>query len=464
MTNKTSVIAIFDIGKTNKKLFLFDEQYKIVLEKSTQFDETQDEDGDNCEDLDLLNAWVTQTFEEVLSLPDFAIKALNFSTYGASFVHLDANGKAVAPLYNYLKTYSETLKKQFYDTYDGEQKFSQVTASPVLGNLNSGMVLYRLKYEKPDLFAKINYSLHLPQYLNFLFTGNYYSDITSIGCHTNLWDFTKNTYHRWVHEEGIDKKLAPIFPSNQVQQKSIGNHELQVGVGLHDSSAALIPYLATFTEPFILLSTGTWCISLNPFNHIPLSAEELQYDCLSYMHYEGKPVKASRLFAGYEHEQQTKRLALHFNLANDYYKTVKCDLELLHRLRESQLHGDDDHLREARRPPLQESLFGSRDLTVFNNYEEAYHQLIIDIVAQQLIATELVLNNSPVKKLFVDGGFGKNEIFMTLLAMAFPTLEVYAASVAQATSLGAALSIHQYWTDKALPDNLIELKKYQLES
>lgn len=460
MANQTSVIAIFDIGKTNKKLFLFDEQYKIVLEKSTQFDETQDEDGDNCEDLDLLNAWVTKTFEEVLNLPEFAIKALNFSTYGASFVHLDSSGKAIAPLYNYLKAYPEDLKKRFYDTYDGEQKFSQISASPVLGSLNSGMVLYRLKYEKPELYAKIKYSLHLPQYLNFLFTGNFYSDITSIGCHTNLWDFTKNTYHRWVKEEGVDEKLAPIFPSNQVQTKNITERSLQVGVGLHDSSAALIPYLASFSEPFILLSTGTWCISLNPFNHIPLSAEELQYDCLSYMHYEGKPVKASRLFAGYEHEQQTKRLASHFKVANDYFKTVKCDDELLHRLRESQLHGEDDHLREAKRPPLQESLFGSRDLTVFSNYEEAYHQLIIDIVSQQLIATELVLNNSPVKKLFVDGGFGKNEIFMKLLAAAFPTLEVYAASVAQATSLGAALAIHKHWNSQPLVENLIELKSF----
>ncbi|MEA5137783.1 FGGY-family carbohydrate kinase [Arcicella rigui] len=460
MANQTSVIAIFDIGKTNKKLFLFDERYKIVLEKSTQFDETQDEDGDNCEDLDLLNAWVTKTFEEVLNLPEFAIKALNFSTYGASFVHLDSSGKAIAPLYNYLKAYPEDLKKRFYDTYDGEQKFSQISASPVLGSLNSGMVLYRLKYEKPELYAKIKYSLHLPQYLNFLFTGNFYSDITSIGCHTNLWDFTKNTYHRWVKEEGVDEKLAPIFPSNQVQTKNIDERSLQVGVGLHDSSAALIPYLASFSEPFILLSTGTWCISLNPFNHIPLSAEELQYDCLSYMHYEGKPVKASRLFAGYEHEQQTKRLASHFKVANDYFKTVKCDDELLHRLRESQLHGEDDHLREAKRPPLQESLFGSRDLTVFSNYEEAYHQLIIDIVSQQLIATELVLNNSPVKKLFVDGGFGKNEIFMKLLAAAFPTLEVYAASVAQATSLGAALAIHKHWNSQPLVENLIELRSF----
>jgi hypothetical protein len=39
------VIAVFDIGKTNKKVFLFSEQYEIVFEQSTQFDEITDEDG-----------------------------------------------------------------------------------------------------------------------------------------------------------------------------------------------------------------------------------------------------------------------------------------------------------------------------------------------------------------------------------------------------------------------------------
>ena len=39
------VILIFDVGKTNKKLLLFDEQYKVVFEESKQFTETTDEDG-----------------------------------------------------------------------------------------------------------------------------------------------------------------------------------------------------------------------------------------------------------------------------------------------------------------------------------------------------------------------------------------------------------------------------------
>lgn len=40
------VIAVFDVGKTNKKLFLFDENYKIVFERTARFLEINDEDGD----------------------------------------------------------------------------------------------------------------------------------------------------------------------------------------------------------------------------------------------------------------------------------------------------------------------------------------------------------------------------------------------------------------------------------
>ena len=62
------VIAIFDIGKTNKKLFLFDEEYEIVFEKSAHFAETRDEDGFPCEDLESLRRFVFDSLEEIFSL------------------------------------------------------------------------------------------------------------------------------------------------------------------------------------------------------------------------------------------------------------------------------------------------------------------------------------------------------------------------------------------------------------
>lgn len=454
------VIAIFDIGKTNKKLILFDEDYNIVFEDTGRLEEILDEDGDPCEDLSSLQSFVFSSLQKVFQNKAFTVKAINFSTYGASFVHLDEKGRPVTPLYNYLKAYPKDLLRQFYNMYGGEHLFSVATASPVLGHLNSGMQLYWLKYARPQLYKKIAHALHLPQYMSFLLTGNYFSDVTSIGCHTNLWDFTKGAYHEWVVKEGIFSKLAPMVPSTHVVYPSVRNGHYSVGVGLHDSSAALIPYLACFAQPFVLLSTGTWCISLNPFNQSLLTYQELQQDCLCYLTYEGKPVKASRLFAGSEHEQQAQRLAAHFHKGPEHYKTVRLDVGLLPRDAIAQVQ---QHQEARTTVTIKESFFAKRDLAQFATYEQAYHQLMADLVAQQVGSTHLVLKGAPVNKLFVDGGFSHNPIYMHLLARAFPDMEVYAARMAQASALGAALAIHASWNSKAVGEKIIELKCYSVD-
>jgi sugar (pentulose or hexulose) kinase len=447
------VIAVFDVGKTNKKLFLFDEDYKIVFERTHKFQETVDEDGDACENLDELTKWGRNSFKQLNDLRDFDIRALNFSSYGASFVHTDENGKTILPLYNYLKPYPAKLKSTFFNDYGGEKLVSKLTASPVLDSLNSGLQLYRLKHEKKLTELK-GYSLHLPQYLSYLITGKSYADITSIGCHTMLWNYEKNDYHEWVTKENINKRLAPIFPSDEVIRSRAHWKEFAVGVGLHDSSSALIPYLSSFHQPFILISTGTWCISLNPFNDQPLTDTELEKDCLSYLTYQRKPVKASRLFAGYEHEGQVKKLAAHFNKQVNYYETVEFDHEIITKLNK---RVEQDKRKEFI-PGA--SIFGERDLSVFNNYEEAYHQFMLDVIHQQIGSTSLVMKGTKVNRIFVDGGFSKNPVYMNLLALAFPEIEVYAASVAQATAMGAALAIHSHWNNQTLPADLIDLKYY----
>lgn len=449
-----TVAAIFDVGKTNKKLFLIDENYNIVYERSARFVETTDEDGEVCENLESLRSSVFDSLNQVMQLKEYDIKAINFSSYGASFVYLDENGTPLTPLYNYLKEYPEALKKEFYAKYGGEAKISLETASPILGSLNSGMQLYRLKKEKPEVFAKIKYALHLPQYLSYLITDKAVADITSIGCHTQLWDFGKNEYHQWVVEEGLEEKFGTFTPADSVIDTQFENRDFQVGVGLHDSSAALIPYLANFSVPFVLLSTGTWCISLNPFNQEVLTEDELKQDCLCYMHFKGKAVKASRIFAGYEHEVQLKRIAEHFDRAAYLFKHLQFNpgmiLKLANKVPENQFPQDAFSEKSA---------FSERDLNLFQTAEEAYHQLIFDLVKQQLYSLKLVLNTG-VKRIFVDGGFGKNAIYMHLLATSIPDIEVYASSVSQATAIGTALAIHDSWNPNPPPSDIINLKYY----
>ena len=430
------VIAIFDIGKTNKKVFLFDEKYDVRLETSVQLAEIKDEDGFPCEDVEALTAWVISMLQDLIKLKDFEIKAINFSAHGASFVNVDQKGKPVTPLYNYLKPYPKHLQDSFYDTYGGDS-FSVTAASPILGHLNSGMQLYWLKKQKPEVYEKIKYSLHLPEYISWLVTKIFVSGITSIGCHTNLWNFATNSYHGWVSQEKIIEKLAPIYPSDQVVTAMFHGHQFLSGIGLHDSSSALIPYLKYCTEPFVLISTGTWSISLNPFNQSPLTIEELKQDCLCYLSFEGKPIKASRLFAGQEHDDQVKVITNYFSKSDDYYKTLEYDSAIVKKINQNQIHSTTPKLSSC------------------TSFEEAYHLIIINLVKKQKISTELILQNTLVKNIFVDGGFGQNKIYMNLIAAAFPNQKVFAATVHQASAIGAALVIHSEWNSIPVPTEII---------
>jgi L-fuculokinase len=118
------VIAIFDVGKTNKKLFLFDEHYHIVFERSARFLETVDEDGFPCENLESLRLSVFDSLHEVFRKTEYDIKAINFTSYGASFVYLDQNGRPLTPLYNYLKDYPAEMQDELHQNYGGEDKFA----------------------------------------------------------------------------------------------------------------------------------------------------------------------------------------------------------------------------------------------------------------------------------------------------------------------------------------------------
>jgi L-fuculokinase len=422
--------AVFDIGKTNKKLFVFDDAFQVMHERSVHLSETQDEDEFPCEDLQTLTRWMKDSLSEITTHHKLPITKINFSAYGASLVHLDKSGNPVAPLYNYLKPFPENLKAKFYSHYGSEETVAQETASPVLGNLNSGMQLYRLKYERPEVFQKTKVSLHLPQYLASIFHGHFLSEITSIGCHTQLWDFKKQAYHHWVIEEQLDMLFPPIAHGNLMLPLPSNGFRILCGIGLHDSSAALIPYLASFTEPFILLSTGTWCIALNPFQDSPLTSMELQQDCLCYLSYQGKPVKASRLFLGHEHDDQIKRLASRFHVQENYFSTIPFNSTYINR--------------------------GGQvtNLNSFPSAEQAYHGLLSNMVDRQVKALSLVLNPA-VSRIFVDGGFSQNDVFMNLLAQQYPQLKIFGASVPQASALGAALTIAP-----AIPSKLISLRAY----
>lgn len=448
------VIAVFDIGKTNKKFFLFDMDFKEVHRDYTYLEPIEDEDGHLTENLSELQNWIRTTFHNILKSKDYKVKSVNFSSYGASFVHLDDMGEVVTPLYNYTKPISENIIEKFYAQYGPEIMFCRETGTTREGMLNSGIQLYWLKHEKPEVFSKIKYSLHLPQYLSYLFTGIPVSEYTSIGCHTALWNYEKQDYHEWVYKEEIHKILPSIVDTGTSINTNLMGHQIKVGVGIHDSSSALLPYIRSIDKKFLLLSTGTWSIALNPFSKELLTDEDTSSNCINYMRISGEPVKAARLFLGNEYNEKIKELAQHFGVSEDYHKTVSFDADIYQNIKDNFTH-------KFKWVSLNVASSANQTQMQFSSYEEAYHQLIMELVELQVESIQRAIGKDNIKQLYIDGGFTNNQIFVELLARGFDGMKVKTTDASLGSALGAAIAISNVELDQKFLKKNYALKKHR---
>ncbi len=431
---KTEVVLVFDIGKTNKKILLFDRQLKVLHEEECIFEEIADDDGFKGDDIEKLEQWMLEACTQFLNDERFLVRGINFTTYGATLMYVDDQGKRLTPVYNYLKPMPEGIVEAIYSEFGGKAEFCRNTASPALGMLNSGFHALWLRELKPEIFRQVKTILHLPQYLSFLLTGKTSSEHTSIGCHTGLWDFDEMTYHPWT------KQLGDILPDPEPVETTYPSirfdKSVPVGIGIHDSSSSLVPYFMNSQDEFILVSTGTWCISMNPFNPEALTDDQLRKDCLAFMSIQQKPVKSSRLFMGHIHDVNVAHLNKLFGVDDSAYKAVALDEEMIGALNKSS---------EGKRVFFQEGVRENFvDLSIekktFDSFEEAYHQLVMDLVDLTEESIDLIIGkDDSTKNIYISGGFSKNPIFLKMIASRFPDKGVYTSEVANATSLGAAL-------------------------
>lgn len=446
------MILIFDIGRTNKKFILFDKDYKVVEEKIETIPDMKDEDGDTCEDIGAITTWMKECVSYTLN-KNYDIRAINFSTHGASMVHLNKEGEPVAPLYDYLKPVTPSLHTDFYGLFGGEKTFSLETGSPALDMLNSGIQLFWLENYKPDIFKKIHTSLHLPQYANYVFSGKTHTDITSIGCHTGLWDFRKGQYHSWLIKEGLTHLLPPPENTKSFDEIAIGKNKIPVGIGLHDSTAALLPFIYTAKEPFVLLSSGTWNISLNPYYEGELQPSDYEKDCLYFLSDINKKIAASRLFLGNEYQYQVKLLEKWYNKSDRYHLSVLPNEDIFLKVINKQSPATFFYPATMKGSgPIPGITERSPDLSNFDSFEEAYHKLMLDLTFLQKISLELI--SSGVKRLYISGGFTKSLVFMELLQNILPDWKIFITENPRASALGAAIAIHDAWQQEPLSENV----------
>ena len=429
-------ILIFDVGKTNKKAILYDYSYKEIWQTSTVLPEITDEDGFPCDDIHAILAWMKNVLSNLISDRTYQITHLNFSAYGASFVHVDEAGNILTPLYNYTKPMPSDIRSSFYEKYGDKKKLALETASPSLDFLNSGLQLYYIKYRYPSVFERIKWSLHLPQFLSYYFSRLPVSELTSIGCHTAIWNFSENDYHSWVFEEGITEKFPPISPTGACSETTISGKLINIGVGIHDSSAALYPYSLLSNEPYLLLSTGTWSIVFNPYSTQPLRSEELENDCLLFLQPNGNPVKAARLFLGYTYQQKLEEIGHYFKYDVRNLSKEPFDNHFLDTISTSEERYFSFPLLNMDEMPEKD-----KDLSLFSSFTFAFYQMVWELSTDQIKVIKMASEGKEFQRMYIDGGFSKNKIFIQSLKIQFPDLEIMVSEFSSGASLGAAMQV-----------------------
>lgn len=299
--------VIIDIGKTHVKLHVLDKDYQSSYSK--QMTNTVDTSGIYpSANVELIWSWLTETIKLVSA--KFNILRMTITTHGATAAlinrHADCANHLVLPVldYEYAKIYEETPE------YTNIRPSFETTFSPSLpAGLNLGRQLYWLKKQYPQQFQSASDILMYPQYWAWRFTETRVSEITSLGCHTDLWSIKDNKYSSLVDELDCVDMFPPLESAWFNCGKINASLCLELGLaancefysGIHDSNASFLRYrLAQNTSPFTVISTGTWTILMA--SQAVLSQLEPSKDMLANVDALGTPIACARFMGGREFE------------------------------------------------------------------------------------------------------------------------------------------------------------------
>ncbi|WP_037085722.1 FGGY-family carbohydrate kinase [Neorhizobium vignae] len=302
-------IAVLDIGKTNAKV--------VVLDCTTG-EEIAERRAPNRVlpgppyphyDIETLWTFVLEALSAFAKQPGF--DAISITTHGASAVLLDAEGGLALPVLDYEHEYPEDIRRA-YQTI--RPPFSETFSPSLSGGLNVGAQLHYQKTAFPEAFARTRTILTYPQYWAFRLTGVTANEVTSLGCHTDLWRPREGTYSPLVDTLGIRDLMAPVRSAFDALGPLLPDIAAQIGLstpipvhcGIHDSNASLLPHLVGREPPFAVVSTGTWVINFavgGDLDHL-----DPQRDALANVDAYSRAVPSSRFMGGREFETLTAEL------------------------------------------------------------------------------------------------------------------------------------------------------------
>lgn len=447
----TQHIAVIDIGKTNAKLALVDRESLIEIAVITRPNTVLPAPPWPHFDVNGHWAFVLDGLRDFHA--EHGIDAISVTTHGACAALLDREGNLAAPILDYESAGPDAVS----DQYDAIRPTFSETGSPRLaGGLNIGAQLFWQFQTDPDLKARTHQIVTYPQFWGAKLTGVTAMDVTSLGCHTDLWNPHTGAFSSLVGALGITDKLAPVRKPSDVLGTILPRIAQQTGLpaatqvycGIHDSNASLLPYVLSERPPFSVISTGTWVIAMAIGGRpVPLDPD---LDTLINVTARGHPAPSARFMGGREHDLLT---------GGAYPEPTSQDLDSV---LSNQIMVIPSWAPETGPFKGQKAGWHGAEPKLGTGERGAAVALYLSLVTAQCLS-----NIGHKGHVIVEGPFANNALYLEMLAAACGSL-VSGASGSTGTSAGAALLASGASTPPpvsngkptACPDRANRLRKY----
>lgn len=305
MSDQTATIVL-DIGKTNCKLSLLDGAGHLLADERCPNAIAEGGLFYPHHDTTRIWAWMLDVMGRFAKLA--RVGAIVPVTHGATaaLIKADAPDGLALPVLDY----EFKLPAEFEVSYRAQRPRFAETCSPALpAGLNLGRQIAWLEASFPTEFGRATQILMYPQYWAWRLCGVAASEVTSLGCHTDLWNPSRRDYSSLVETMGWAPLLPPLrdawAPLGPLLPELVAATGLpadcQIICGIHDSNASLLRYLVGQPDgqARTVLSTGTWLIAAS-IGGSTGGLDEHQ-DMLTNTNALGAPVPCMRFMGGREY-------------------------------------------------------------------------------------------------------------------------------------------------------------------
>ncbi len=437
--NEPRRVAVIDIGKTNAKVALVDlETASEVTVRKTPNNVRAGPPYPHF-DCDRLFGFVLDSLAEINSV--LPIDAISVTAHGATAALVTEAGALALPVLDYEYEGPDSMRAAYEKL---RPDFAESGSPPLPVGLNLGAQIHWQAKMFPEQFSKTKWILMYPQYWSFRLTGVAASEVTSLGCHTDLWNPWQKRFSSLVKnsKQVIGTDWLALFPPvlsagarlgslKPELSKRIGlRADAPVLCGIHDSNASLLAHLANRQAKFSVVSTGTWVISMS-IGGAEVALDPAR-DTLVNVNALGEPTPTARFMGGRE-----------FELVTEGENSGATDEELAAVLGDPVMLLPSLQAGSGPYPSMQSTWRGRAPRTAGERFSAAsFYCALMTATCLELIGAE-----GPV---FVEGPFAGNELYCGMLNAVLGRAVIAGQHAQTGTAVGAAMLASSAW--KAPPE------------